>query len=1084
MNYVLFCHQRGLPSEQTPEETGVCRSKRSCLKANRRGSPEEKARETSNTSPVAGEVEALGKAEEANREMIDGAQIKPALCCKESKALVDGIKSRHRATRLARVQDSLAQRTQHIPTAYSHDSSSGCKFSQPLPTPWGYSGSSLHRWQKELSIESPQVLTYHEIPLLTLDWNANKAHQWGTAEMDDIWTRSTEKSLRKASGENKEDTLSVNDKWEMFCNGTDKNASVFEVWQQFLNGSGSASDSSIPESEWLQTATSVLPSNDKEAKTWYAGRSQDCGFQVGLEPPTTSHAHISTSCHLLSDTCKTSLDNVALNTADRQPGQPCVGSPTDDNTGTRDASGRSETNSVTDTLQEFSPEGLPLVSKGDVESSTEWHKHEVWEIIEGVGGDKPFEPNTADLVTSSGELETTDVAATAECRNARAVDRISRMDELLSSSQERQETGTKNDMMDDRLAFKETVRQDTNIGERFVFLASRQGVEEAIMNNCMENKASTGEEIFRPQKTEECEISQRYADEKQRDEFRLNRNIEKPLRQDEVDEKEARPAQSQVVEFSANRSGDEDSERRQMTASKVKCEESGNVDVALNDKDVVAFKKTMALPSCSTTSKEMERVTDLQQWENSTIISGACNGQSRPIPTGEEIHNQTKEEESKAAPIQEDVQPESETGECQLREGNQRSCDGQTRPTMESREKIKVLLSGHEASGSFPSDECYTNTLEGIKMTCSHLHEDAKGQEEDPGHGISQEVTMKEDIDTTAELQRQPEILQETEEDLSQTDRDEKVSIRKLKIATPVESMGNPGFSWGASKNAEAQLKEQELPEVESSSHVECKRFSEGIKDPIRADETTALEGIESELGKTFVERFGDDLIKRVWKEVFNLKARASKRDLKTADLPQNMKESFPLEEDLSNISESCVFVLRGNSSLCQGLEQTLAAKSNEDSPRERGQSVVPAEQSHILSGLQRDSDSSAHFGQELASTGLHDQEKYTQVKERSVTHQEIRRQTEKHVVDPPDCLTYKPSSSEKLEESLCWSVLYILVHITRLVICILFVVGFFYIVYLCDFPAFFALYIFSLGWWFYKWKRHRGATNKSMAVD
>ncbi|XP_068611269.1 uncharacterized protein [Brachionichthys hirsutus] len=799
MNYVLLCHQKGLAGEQgleTQEENGGCRSKRSCLKASRRGRPEEKPREAGNVSPVAGEAEALGEAEEANREMVDGARKQPRLCCKET-ARVGGIKSRPRAARLALVQDCLAQRSRHIPAAHSHD----CNISQPLPTPWSYSGSSLHKRQKKPPSEGPRVLTYHEIPLLTLDWNVRKAHQWEAAETDDVWSGGAKRTPRKASEDNMEDSPSVKGKWEMFCNGTedgkDKDASVFNVWQQFLNGSSSAGDSSVPESEWLQAATSVLPSNDKEAKTQNAERSQDRESQVASDPSAASHARISAPCHSLADILKTSLGNVALNAAGRRPGQPRVGSSRDASTAAWASSmGRSETNATTDTLQECGPEGLPLVSKGERTEHAGWEsvREGIKEGAEGAGGGGPCVPNAAGcLATSSGER-----------LNASAVGGISggaRLDQVLSSSREIQETGTKRSRTDDRLAFREAVREGAKIGER----------EEAKVNNCGGNKASAGEEVFRPQETDECETSERYADEKQRNEFRPIRNGDKPLWQDESDGKEAGPAQSQVAE---------------------------------------------------------------------------------------------------------------------------------------------------------------------------------------PGQELS--------------------------------------------------------------------------AEVESSPRVDYNKLSDGIKDPIRAEKPKATEKMESELEKMYVERFADDLVTAVWEEVFDLKALKSKRDLKTADapaeVPDNTQESLPLEQSLGDACES------GG-----GLEQTLEAKSNESSPREGGQSVLPAEQTHFLYGLPRDSSSSV---QDLAAPtdqepGLRD----TRVKKRSVSCQETRRRTEERVIDASDGLTYKSLSPERLEESAWWSVLYILVHVTRLLICTLFVAGFFYVVYLFDFPAFLALYMFSLGWWFYKWKRYRGAT-------
>lgn len=1076
---------------------------------------------------------------------------------------------------MARVQDQLSQRRQQVPKACSRDSANGQKASQPLPTPWRDSASFLHKHQKKQSNESPPVLTYHQIPLLTLDWNNDKTHQWGTADVDDIWTGRAKMTLSHASVENIEATPSTNDMWETFHNGTDdttdKETSVCDVWQAFLNGPSCADHSGVPESEWLQTAASVSPSNNKEPKSQYAASSQEDEFQVGADTPTTLHAYTSAACQLLSDICETSLANVALNTEDHQPAEACVSSPRDDNTVTRDAFQRSPTNSVTDTLQEFRLEGPTPVSEGSVDSSTECHKHAIWErkregIIggaEGMGRDEPFTPHAADSVTSSGESETTDMTAMPESQNAIAVDRISqgaRRDEGLSSSREGEVTGTAHNAMDDTLAFRGTIRQGTKDGERFVFSTSRQGVEEGIMNNCTANKVSTEEEIFRPQKIEECEISQRYADEKQWEEFRLNQNSENPLQENESDENEIRPPQSHADEFNPNRTCEDNFKQ-----SEFKLDESGNEDVASNSKDSEVFKKTEVELSDCTTSEETKRLIGAEveiiqvlneeegqhndkalklnsSWQkgNTAIISEVHSIQSRPIQAGEELCIQ-REEDSTLTQIQENVL-KSETGEHvlvsnQTEKGKSLSCEriikeqqeinpsAQIRHTVESKNMEMVFQSDHDAFRPSATDKWSPNAVEVVDMRWTHSQEDIKSQKEDVGHEISpEEVMVKENIakkDTLTQLQYQPGRLEITEEDMSQRDKDERVSIGKLKIEALGELMGNVEKPQGERKNAPVELKEQELSaEVESSPRVEYKTLSEGTKDPIRAENTVALEVIESGLEEMFIERFGEDLVRGIWEEVFGQKVRASNRDTTivdgmggkqahTADITQ---DCHLLEKDFSDAFDSGVFSLTElptdlNSSRCQGQEQTLAAKSSEYSPKDRSQSLTTAEQTHFLSGSQIESNSSAHLGQDLtpilaaqswqsstesAQSSPKDQENGTQIKERSVTRQETGGHIEDCAVAHKESFNrsarpshkHLSSSSETLKESgslVWWSMLYILSHITRLLICGLLVAGFFLIVFLYDFPAFFALYIFSLCWWFYKWKRHRVTTNKGM---
>ncbi|KAI3366430.1 hypothetical protein L3Q82_000572 [Scortum barcoo] len=740
MNYVLFCHQKAQvkePGPQVQEEGAGYKSKRSCLKANRQ--------------------------ENLMLRLFLNMSLPHV-------SLVDSIKSRHRATRLAHAQDFLSQRRQQISKAYSHDSS-GQKVSQPAP--WCDSANFLHKCQMRQSDERPQVLTYHQIPLLTLDWNSDKAHQWGTSHMDDIWIGRAKVTESKASVQNIADTSSVNDMWETFLNGTDdtsdKETSVCDVWQAFLNGPSCMDHSGVPESEWLQTAASVSPSNDKEPKTQYAVSSQERAFQVGADTPTTLQARTSAACQLLSDTRETAMVNVTLNAEDHQPVEACVSGLRDDNTATQRASQRSQTNSVTDTPQEFSLEGATPVSEGSVDSSAECHKHAIGErekggIIGGaggIGGDEPFTLCTADFVTSSGESETTDMTAMPESQNASAVDRISqraRLDEGLSSSRE----------------------------------------------------------------------------------------------------------------------------------------------------------------------------------------------------------------------------------------------------------------------GDVTADKYNPNPVEVVEMRWTHSQGDMKGPKENASRGISPgEVRVKEDVikeDTSIELQRQPETLERIEEDMSQRDKDERVSIGKLKIEGLGELMGNVENPWGERKNAPAELKEQELSaESESSPRVEYKKLSEGTKDPITAENTGALEVIESGLEERFIERFGEDLVRGIWEEVFGEKVQASSRDTnivggwgsKLAEIPDLTPDCHPLfEKDFDDTFDSGVFSLSElptdpNSSPCQGQEQTLEPRSNERYPKEISLSLTTAEQTHSLSESQTDSNLSAHLSRDLGiaqskqsltepiQSPPKDRENCGLIKERSVTHQE-----------------------------------------------------------------------------------------------
>lgn len=1021
------------------------------------------------------------------------------------------MKSRHRAAHLARVQDFFSQRRQHVQKP------------KPMPNTWDDSDSSLQKRQKKPSNNSPQVLTYHEIPLLTLDWNNDKPQQWGTADVDDIWTGKGKMTMSKASEEHIKDIPSVNNMWETFHNSTDdttgKETSVCDVWQEFLNGTSCKDHSGVPESEWLQTAALVSPSNDKEPQTQYAASSQE---QVGTDTPTTLQAHTSAACQLLSDTRETSLANVALNAEDHQPAEACVSGPRDDNTETQDASQRSQTNSVTDTPQEFSFTGAKSMSEGSVDSSTKCHKHVIREQERegkiggtgGIGGDEPSTRHTADLVTSSGESETTDMTAMPESQYASASDRISRgarLDEGLSYSREGEVTGTAHNAMDDTLAFRETIRQGTKCGERFVLSASRQGVEEGITTNCTENKVSTEEEIFRP----ECEISQRYDDEKQCEEFRLNQNRENVLKQNEKDENGIRPAQLHADEFSPNQTSQKNMRQSQIMGSESKLDESENEDVASSNKDVDELGQKEVESSVCTTSEKTKRL--IGEAEMIRLLDEEAE---------EELCSQKEEEDPTQTQTEKNGALKSETGEHvsgldQTDEGISLSFSGIT-------QEKRGFQNDRDTFRPFPTDKCNPNLMEVLEMRWTHSQEHMKGQKNYIGSEISKrEARVKENVakeDTSTELQHQPETLKRIEEDMSQRGRDERVSIGKLEIEAVGGLMGNVENPQGESENAPAEVKEPELlAEVESSSRVEYKKLSEGTKDPNMAKNTVALEVIESGLEEMFIDRFGDDLVRGIWEDVFSQRgtAQASNRDTniddgvggKLTDILDITHDCHLLSgNDFNDTCDSGVFSLTElpadpNLSLCEGLEQTLANRSNEFSPTETGQSLAKIEQTHFLSKLLTDSDSSARFSHDLNPTlaaqrrqsstesaqtlsSPKDQGNYTRINERSVTGQEKGRQIEDCVLahresfnqsDHPSTKHSSPSS-KKLKESdglLWWSILYILSHITRVLIYVLLVAGFFTVIFLYDFPAFFAVYVSSLCWWFYKWKGHRGTMNK-----
>lgn len=962
------------------------------------------------------------------------------------------MKSRHREAHLARVHEHLQRRGQHLPEAHSHDAAGGQQMAQPSPP------LSLNKRHRKQAKESPRVLTYHEIPLLTLDWNNDKA------------------------ADNMGDTPAANDMWESFLNGaddtSDKETSVCDAWQAFLNESSCTEHSGVPESEWLQTAVSVSPSNDKEVKTQHAASSPEREFQVGADPPEAA-----------------SRARVALDAADCQPAEACVSGSKDDNTATQHASQRSQTNSPTDAACKFSLEGEMSVSRGSVDSSADCHGRARWErrkgeAMKGIGGGEPFAAPTADLVTSPGESGTTDMTAMAPSQNASVNDRISqgaRRDEGLSNHREGQDTGTRHNVADDTLAFRGTIRRGTKDEQRFVSSTPRQGAEEGIVKKSRENKVSMGEEIFGPQKTEECEISQKHADEKQPGEFRLNRNSGNPLQENEGGGEEKGPAQSHADEFDPNQTCQDSFTGRQAMASKSKSEGSKNESVASKNKDLKLFTKTEGPSSCSTTCEETKGLTGGEVEITQVWNEGEWWHQGKALQLNPELQRQTTQEDAglKSEEVKQRlVANQTEEGRRVSREGVTEERQGMDPDrTGESREMQEVLPGDHETITPFPKHKRYPEPLEVVEMRWTHSQHRAKGQREDTGHKI--------EIDASRELRRQPETLVRTEEDVSHRGEDERVSVGELKIDALEELTGNAGIPEGERRNAPAQFKEQGLSaEVESSPLVEYKELSEGTKDPITAENTAALKVIELGVEKMLIERFGDDLVRAIWEEVFNLKTWGSNRDfnLVVADVPHVTREGLLFEKNDDDAFDSGVFSLTDLSSdfsHCQDQEHTSVAESNEYFPKERSQTPIAAEQTYLNLNSQTNLNLRAHCSQDLAPVSLSESaQSTTSDQERSVTPQETGRQIKERVVTHKESFNRSAHPSHKLKESdglVWWSLLFIFSHITRLLICSLLVAGFFSIVYLCDFPAFFALYVFSLCWWFYKWKRHQATSTKGM---
>lgn len=1055
---------------------------------------------------------------------------------------MESVKGKRGATRLAHEQYGLSKSRHQLPKAFPHDTANGQKASQHLPPPWGDSASSLYKCQKTQLSESAGVLTYHQIPLLTLDWNNDAPQQRGTAHVDDILTGRAKLTLSKAAEEN---TPSVNDMWETFPETTNdavyKEISVSDVWQVFLNGPSCKDQSDVPESEWLQTAVSVSPSNDTGSQIQYSARSQEFQeFQVGTDTPTTLQSHTLATCQLQSDTCEVLSATAAFNAEDHQAVEACDSSPRDDiyNTYPQDASQRSQTNSETDTPQEFSLKRTPPVSKDFVDSPTECHNHADWEqgrerimgTAEGIGRDEPFTLHTAHLVTSSGELETTDMTAMPKSQNASAVDRISqaaRQDEGLSSKGEGEVTGTAHNAMDDTLAFRDTIRQETKDATSLAFSTPRPGLEEGFTMNYTQKKAPTGKDILRPHESKECDVSPRNRDETQCRKSGLNQNSEIPLQKSDGNGNDLETLKSSADGLDPKQTCEENLEKNRKTEAEVNEGVSSHIQkVEISEKTNVSCKasKEALLDEGMETINQNRPQNNLESNSfNVALNLEACNNQSRAIQGDEELCVQESDvfvltETDQSAKLK------SDTGEQvvlnPMGEGKSLSSDGKakerqeinpsahTRATLESMELNRTSQSNHITGWPDPKVKCNPNPLEVVKQRQIDLEQELKGQKDDVcrkivpiEHMILENVGKR---DTSTECQ--PETS-EGKEDTSI--EEEKLSIGKLKIEAMTELIGNAESPQGKRKNP---MKEEELSaEVESSPHVEHKKLSDGRKDPIRAENTALLEVIEPGLERMFVERFGEDLVKKIFEEVFIQVVQASSRHTNTVDemgnrLTNTTKDFHLLyEKDFSDTFDSGVFFLTetpevSNVSLFQG--QTLVTEIKEHSMKDKSQPLSTTEQTRVIYELQANLDSSAHLCQNLTST-LADHS-WQSESARSISSPEVQdnrsqikaicQETGSHIQDSVnphregfDQASHRSQkhlspSSEKLEESdvhLWWTMLYTISHITRLPICTLLVSGFVVLVALYDFPAFFSFYIFSVCCWIFKWKRQQMMMDK-----
>ncbi|KAJ0057413.1 hypothetical protein NL108_006101 [Boleophthalmus pectinirostris] len=1080
MNYVLFFHQRVKENGPQIQDDNGNKSKKSCLKGNRKESAEEVIKEMLNAATYA--TECTSKTEVFDQAHRTG--MKSALHLEENKNTVESIKSRHRAARSARALDHCPQRRPHVPpSGYSHDLPQRQKGSQPISSAHCNSSSPLHPSNKAQT-NSAQVLTYHQIPLATLDWSCDKPPQSGNDGADKTWTEKAKITLSKPQEESVNDTPAVTNKWETFTNGTEetstKESTVFDMWQAFINGSDLATQSGIPESQCLQKVTPV-PLSNKENPTAQCGASRQ--VHVGPDTPNLEAAS-SNACHPLSDTTETSLAEVALNSEDQEAvaALAYVTSPRDDNTGTQDAPQRSETNSVTETAQEFRLSRAPPVSKGSVDSPSESREHEIWEregagIMGGIGGDEPFTMHRADLVTSSGESQTTDMTAMPESANASAVDIISQGAGLQrgpSFSREGKVTATAYNTLDDMLAFKETMRQGTADGESFVFSTLRQGAEERLTTNCAGNKDSKKEEIVRPQEIEKCQVSRGGGGGEQQRDFSWECDSLGQHGQNETVgshsdgfcaiqkceyclqglcmDKEFNLEKQDVL---SNENGVED-KKEETAGHKPKIDTESNIMQVQNE---------VELSHKSTDSHDV--LSNLN--ENIAIFPDININQTKSQPPGEKVNDKDEIEESNPTGIETNVTGdgvlETEKDCCEIIQGRQEPSE-EIPPSVVTKEEpfsttARTLeISQSATSPSLAKDEYNPEVVE---ISWTHSQDVITARKEDVGSRLSSEELVLKEKDTPDSLQ--PETLDRMEEDISQGDKDEKLRIGKLEIAGKWEWMGNAENPQGESKNASTKLKELELSaEVESTPRVEYQKMSARTENPISDDGVGTLEQVGDEM---FLERFGQELVRAVLQEVFDCQF--------NLNAPSNKGEEGRDTDDshfvrsLITFDDKCV--------------ETLLTDSKEGGPLEKTEEEIElATNTNTSTFINSDLNCTSESQSIALSTGssYSSQVESIEIKHRSVILEEmdvkVEEGEEAYSESCNNTPLRHPEASDRIlnEVPMWWSVLNVLFHITRLVICVLLVLGFFLIFFYYDFTTFFVLYSFSMCCWIYKWRSYQ----------
>nr|XP_046183832.1 uncharacterized protein LOC124013547 isoform X1 [Oncorhynchus gorbuscha] len=1083
MNYVLFCHKkggRGLTAREAQlEEVNNWREKRSCLKVNSKmNGAEENPLETTTDAPDS----ATHRAEGAGRKTVDNAEHLLSNLHREDyhhKHLGDSQRSRRRAARSARVQECFSQREQaarHISNGLPHN---GLEKPPSLPDitikPLGDSASSLLRLrQKKRTNDTSQIMTYHQIPLLSLDWGKDNMRV-GTPDEDDIWIRM--RTTAQLTSDKSEDNLG-------------EQTSVCDLWEAFLNGTDPKDTTSVPESEWLQSATSVCPSIETEDfETSLKAENQ---LEDDLDSNTRRYTHCTVDELPLG-----AHNHVMPVVIAKEPlSSSGVTVPRDDKALVYDPSQRSEAIPVTDTLQESIPSGAARVVGGSVDSTAQCYKH-----VEGGRRreEEPFTSYKAEPVTSSGETETTDMTAMAESQNANAVDRIcqgERRDKTLSSDVEAEVKGNVHKAADDTVTFRETV------GERTEDKTNTQsyGVEEGF------TQAYKEDELFRPSQPEEKEFTQDLTGDilhKQsqpvEDELRINRREKMYLELNLTQFEEFRPSRTYEDKFRLNQTDKEESSLKQ----------THKEELSPNKSDKVGIRPFNELNELKAKQSEAEKFRSNQKDEEELRLNQTFNDEFSWNQTEvEELRPNKIEMEEEFSPShqgEEDDRRSDTDKELRLnhkdeeRDGENQTFAEKFRPNQTLNEEFRSNELEEFRRSQFDEEQSDRDNLEEVEeFRSNRTHEEGfrsnKMQEEDIYQSLNEEELYR-DIDMDEESSTnnltQPEVHREkTTGEVEETDnvmpdmsrqRDTEQMHEEIRFKTTAteeeEDLTDDTANTG--NESEDVSTEKEGEHEVTMENVECPRrdengkLSEGSKGLIVKDDKEWL-GKEVELGEDEYFREPKGLNEETLEEVLYLQSvdncplaeQDPEKEEKLSEVPE-VVQNVPIHQP-KRLTQKVVTDI---DSQVDSLMKAHTAPNLTFTPRQGRSQTTPSSNAEPSMGdvplsnrgttvFSRSSSPSTRFN--------------TVVSEGSESgFSKGSTQNPSSFGEDQETLSSRtsPPPSEKVEDAassvLAWlRVFFSLSSVTRALVYALLVAVFVFTTLVYNFPVCFGLYLLSLYWW------------------